>query len=239
MLSQNEREQLASDFALGTLDTDEHQRVTLLRESDADLDALITDWEYRLAPLLENYPEATPATDLFDRIEARLDQAQAGESVDELAILRKSVSRWRRTAAVGFAAAVGLMALVLVRAPLFVQPASPFVAVFQQDDQQPAFLMTVDMSTRRLKVQAVTASALDNQTYQLWIKADPLGPQPQSLGLLNALDGATLKDLNDFDAELLKTATFGISVEPPGGSPTGVPTGPAIHGYLYPASDEI
>ena len=186
--------------------------MTLLRESDGELDALITDWEYRLAPPLESYPEASPDMDLFDRIEVRLDHAQAGESVDELAVLRKSVSRWRRSAAVGFAAAAGLMALVLVRAPMLLEPASPFVAVFQQDDQQPAFLMTVDMTTHQLKVQAVTASALDNQTYQLWIKADPLGPQPHSLGLLNVLAGATLKDLNDCDAELLKTSTFGISV---------------------------
>lgn len=239
MLSQTQREQLAAEFALGTLDPQEHEQVSALRASDPELDTLIADWEYRLSPLTDAYGEATPAEDLFERIEKRLEENNPDTPSDELAQLRTRLRRWRRAASVGFAAAAGLMALLLFRPPLPMDSAAPFVAVFQQDDQQPAFLMTVDMHTRQLKVQAVTATALTDQTYQLWIKADPLGPQPQSLGLLDALNGATLKNLQDFDPALLKTATFGISVEPPGGSPTGVPTGPAIHGYLYPAGEDI
>ncbi len=127
-------------------------------------------------------------------------------------------------------------ALVLV-AVLAFQPAEQpqsFVAVFQHDDQQPAFMLTVDLDNRQLNIRPVTAEPVRDKSYQLWIKADELGPDPRSVGVLT--DNMTIDQsaLSQYDPQLLKEATFGISVEPPGGSPTGKPTGPAIHGYLYP-----
>mgnify|MGYP000129688751 CR=1 FL=1 len=97
-----------------------------------------------------------------------------------------------------------------------------------------AFLLTVDLKEQRLNIRPVTAEPRPGKSYQLWIKADELGPNPRSVGVLGndfALDEGAL---SNYDPALLKEATFGISVEPEGGSPTGQPTGPAIHGYLYP-----
>jgi anti-sigma-K factor RskA len=34
---------------------------------------------------------------------------------------------------------------------------------------------------------------------------------------------------------VVQTATFGVSLEPAGGSPTGRPTGPALHAKLIPS----
>ena len=96
--------------------------------------------------------------------------------------------------------------------------------------------MTIDLSTQQLSIVPVTAEAKPNKTYQLWIVANEIGPDPKSLGLLDSIEQPSEKSLNEFNAEILKTATFGISVEPEGGSPTGKPTGAAMHGTLYPFS---
>ena len=63
-----------------------------------------------------------------------------------------------------------------------------------------------------------------------------VGRSPENLAMVSSIPTLSLDQaaLRDYEPELLKHATFGISVEPPGGSPTGQPTGPAIHGYLYP-----
>jgi anti-sigma-K factor RskA len=123
-----------------------------------------------------------------------------------------------------------------VRDTVYRPESQNFVAVFQKDDGQPAFLMSVDLATRRLTIRAVTADRQVGKAYQLWIVADQLGPAPRSLGLLNATLEPTHRSLAEFGPAILQNATFGISVEPLGGSPTGRPTGPALHGKLYPAT---
>jgi anti-sigma-K factor RskA len=95
--------------------------------------------------------------------------------------------------------------------------------------------MSIDLSTRELTVRPITAQSQPGRTYQLWIASDQLGPAPRSLGLLDQPGEPTSKTLTEFDRDLLQKATFGISLEPEGGSPTGRPTSPALHGTLYPA----
>jgi len=96
--------------------------------------------------------------------------------------------------------------------------------------------MSVDLASREITIRAITADRQAGKTYQLWILAEPLGPVPRSLGLLEDGTAPTRKTLSGFDPALLQNATFGISVEPPGGSPTGRPTGPALHGKLLQAT---
>ena len=44
-----------------------------------------------------------------------------------------------------------------------------FVAVFQKDEQSPAFVMSVDIDKRIVTVRQVAAERLADKTYQLWI----------------------------------------------------------------------
>jgi anti-sigma-K factor RskA len=119
-----------------------------------------------------------------------------------------------------------------VREIMLPQTAKTYVAVFQKDDASPAFLLTVDLDTRMLSIRAVAAQPQPGKSYQLWIASDKLGPAPQSLGLIEAKSGITQRELAKFDRALVEKATFGVSLEPAGGSPTGKPTGPAFHAKL-------
>lgn len=107
----------------------------------------------------------------------------------------------------------------------------------QMENQQPSFLLTVDLQNRQLNIRPVTAEPQPGKSYQLWIKADKPGPNPRSVGVLGDRMQVDQGALKQYDSALLREATFGISLEPPGGSQTGQPTGPAIHGTLYPAGD--
>jgi len=108
--------------------------------------------------------------------------------------------------------------------------AAQFVAVFQKDEQSPAFLMSVDIDARTVMVRQVAAEKLADKSYQLWIAPQP-GQPPQSLGVL-ADDAGVRATLASFEPSVINNATFGISLEPLGGSPTGQPTGPVIHARL-------
>lgn len=245
----NEKELRAAEYALGTLSHSERLSIERERKSDSELDEYIQFWELKLAPMLESFDAQQPPQYILRKLQKKLAEAsklapEEANSLREKAIdnarkqllqLQKKIKRWQLIGLSGYAFSALLLIVVGFKS-FNTSPAKevPFVAVFQQDDAQPAFLMSVDLIARTLKVQSVTAKGLtDQKTYQLWIKSDALGPTPQSLGLLSSIDDPTVKVLDQFTPELIKSALFGISVEPQGGSPTGVPTGPAIHGSLY------
>jgi anti-sigma-K factor RskA len=117
------------------------------------------------------------------------------------------------------------------------QRAAEFVAVFQRDDAQPApsFLLTVDVERKTVSIRRVGAEQPSQKSYELWI-LPAQAPRPRSLGLVADDQFTVRRALADYDAPTLTNATFGISLEPTGGSPTGQPTGPVIHGKLIQTS---
>ena len=237
MTEQEDIDLLAAEYVLGTLDAEEREAVDARQHRDAGLARAIADWQRRLAPLDELVLPVTPAANLFARIEARLNaRAERNDAISATIIsLQRRVRVWRSAAVAVGAIAAALALVVGFRDTLFLPPPQNFVAVFHRGDEQPSFLMSIDLSTRELTVRPITAQSQPGRTYQLWIASDQLGPAPRSLGLLDQPGEPTSKTLTEFDRDLLQKATFGISLEPEGGSPTGQPTSPALHGTLYPA----
>lgn len=235
---------LAAEYVLGTLDASERVAVAARRLREPALDAAIVAWERRLAPLDAATAPATPLIDVLSRIEDQLDArlpsvSGRGDGTARILALERRVGFWRRTAAAASAIAAALALVVGLRETLLpVQQPKNFVAVFQKDDQQPAFLLSIDLETRQLVIRPVTAEPLRERTYQLWIVDPSVDPVPRSLGLIeSSLTEPTRKTLASLEPDVLRRATFGISVEPVGGSPTGRPTGPALHGKLLPATN--
>jgi anti-sigma-K factor RskA len=227
-----------AEFVLGTLPADQRKALNARRQLDPALDAQILQWEERLIGMTDEVTSVQPGPELFAQIERALHQQAAQparpDHTASVVTLRRQVKLWRWSTAAASAAA-----LVLVTVLTFQPAATPesFVAVFQHDDQQPAFLLTVDLQNRQLNIRSVTAEPQPGKSYQLWIKSDELGPNPRSVGVLGDQMQLDQRALQQYDPALLREATFGISIEPAGGSPTGQPTGRAIHGYLYPAGD--
>jgi anti-sigma-K factor RskA len=237
MRVRDEIDVLAGEYVLGTLDAAERTAVAARRRRQASLDAAIEAWEERLGPLTETLPAVAPAPGVWPSIEARLD-ADAPEQVGAQRIvqLERSAQLWRRAAIAASALAACLLVAIGVREVMGPQTTKTYVAVFQKDDASPAFLLTVDLDTRVLSIRAVAAEPQPGKSYQLWIASDKLGPAPQSLGLIEAKAGITQRELARFDRALVEKATFGVSLEPAGGSPTGKPTGPAFHAKLIETS---
>jgi anti-sigma-K factor RskA len=243
MTEREDIDMLAAEYVLGTLDAAERTAVAARREREPELDAAIEAWQRRMAPLDGEVAPVLPPSEMQAWIEARLDGAgsiaRAGgpASIARIGALERRVAFWRRATAMAGAVAATLALVLVMRDTLLPAPPQNFVAVFQKDDQQPAFLLAIDLKTRELVIRPVTAEPLQQRTYQLWILDQQVSPVPSSLGLIDAsLKEPTRKTVASIDPAVLKRATFGISQEPPGGSPTGRPTGPALHGRLIPAA---
>lgn len=237
MTEREDIDMLAAEYALGTLDADERTAVAARRLREKDLDDAIAAWELRLSPMLDDVAEAQPSPALFDDIRRRIDTDSAPRIGENVIQLRRAVVRWRWISGAATAVAAGLAAFIIATGQLAPTVDQRFVAVFQQDDRQPQFVLTIDLSTREVVIRPVEAQAPAGKTFQLWIASDELGGKPRSLGLIGPATQPVRKKLDQYDAGLLRAATFGISLEPDGGSPTGTPTGPAIHGRLIPTID--
>ena len=233
MTERDEIDVLAGEYVLGTLDAAERVAAQAQRRRDRALDAAIAAWEERLAPLAESVPPVAVPKDLLAKIEAKLPMAHPGAQIEAL---ERRAQHWRRIAIATSALAACLLLAIGVQEVSRPQMPTTYVAVFQKDDASPAFLLTVDLTTRVLSVRPVTAEPPAGKSYQLWIASERSGGAPQSLGLIEGKQDSTQRALAAYDRATVERATFGISLEPAGGSPTGRPTGPAFHAKLIKTS---
>ena len=224
---------LAAEYALGVLDLAERRETEARRRNEPALDAAITRWERRLAPLAEALPPVAPPENLWPRIESALPAPPV--VVDLVEILRQRGRRWKAAALVGGAVAAGLaLALGLSEMGRLGQPQN-FVAVLQQDANSPAFVVSVDLASRELTVRPIDAVAPSGKSYELWMINDSLG-RPRSLGVIEKADFTQNDRLRAYPPEIVKTSLYAITVEPAGGSPTGQPTSaPVFAGKLIQA----
>jgi len=282
MTMDEEREGIAAEYALGTLDADERAQADAMLLVDPEFAAEVARWERRLGELNVLVAPVEPPAPVWEKIRAgvaeaapaepmRLPEVSApavaagpGEPSAEIIDLTQRMRRWRGLTVMSGALAACLVGIVVAREyrpdvlpadwrpkqqmvekvvekPVEVvrevvrevpaaQPAQ-YVAVFQKDEQSPSFVMSVDIEKRTVTVRQVAAERFADKTYQLWIATQP-GAAPQSLGVLGGDDFTVRAALTSYEPAVINNATFGISLEPLGGSPTGQPTSPAIHAKL-------
>jgi len=107
-------------------------------------------------------------------------------------------------------------------------PSAQYVALLQRDGGSPAFILTVDAATKNFTVRKVGADAEPGKSFELWLISDRL-PQPRSLGVIGGSDFTARPVLADYDAGTINAATYAVTVEQAGGSPSGRPTSAPIY----------
>ncbi|KAA0077143.1 anti-sigma factor [Tardiphaga sp. P9-11] len=119
----------------------------------------------------------------------------------------------------------------VAQAPAPVAPAvaaqAQYVALLQTDAASPAFILTVDAATKNFTVRKVGAEQQAGKSYELWIVSDKL-QRPRSLGVIGSNEFTSRAALAAYDPDVVNQATYAVTVEPEGGSPTGLATGPIV-----------
>ncbi len=241
------RDQLAAAYALGTLRGAARRRFERLMAADPALKTLTEDWALRLNALAERAPAVEPPPALWRAIERGLerrpgwlrrrlfgDPSVAVPGLGQVGLWR-SVGAWRAAGLIAATAAVLMFVYVAARPPALAPAGPTHVAVLIDQGARPALVASLFLADNRLVVSAVNLPAVEaGKALELWL-LPPAGAPPRSLGLL-------AKDRRQFElaggnASALATGALAVSLEPAGGSPTGLPTGPVLlHGAVLPAS---
>lgn len=216
---------LAAAYVTGTLRGPARRRFQTLLLSHPTLRQAVRVWEDRLMPLTTVLEPVAPTPQLWRRIEQRLWPQPAAQGA--LPWWRQ-LAPWRALSGLATVAALGLAVLVINPQPT----AAPVVVVLQGTGTDTAvgsgFVASVSGDGRSLVTRPLLQVAVaPDRALELW-SVPPQGT-PRSLGLIKA-DGVTVLDRRRLPAGLLGggTAALAVSVEPPGGSPTGAPTGPVV-----------
>ena len=217
-------DQLAAAYALGALRHRARARFERLCVSSTSARSAMQLWQDRLLPLALELPPVTPSTTLWLRIQRRIEAEhdEAGAPVN--VVQRRRGSRWWQVAA---AAGVIAVTLLVGKLTIWNETAWQPFAVLAQANAAPSWRVERSADTDRIFIHTVASIALQSsKDYELWIL--PRVGQPVSLGLLPRSGNLQRKLTTDQRRMLLTALQVAVSVEPAGGSPTGLPTGPVI-----------
>ena len=217
-------DRLAAEYVTGTLRGPARRRMEQLMPAHPALRAAVRRWEAGLMPLTSSVSPQAPSAEVWKRIVARIGGAAAAEA--PVPSWSSSLSFWRSLSM--FAGVVSLSLLVLFANP---KPNQPPIVVVLNSTTVPAgavapatFVASISGDGRAIVTQPLMGvSVQPDRVLELW--AVPGKGSPRSLGLISA-SGASVVSKSRLPAG---TAALAVSLEPPGGSTTGAPTGPVLY----------
>ena len=210
-------EMLAAEYAFGVLAGTEREAATRRVARERAFAALVAKWEERLAPWAAEIPELAPPPQVWERIAAALPRAPR-----QRAGFWQSLVFWRSFGVVSALAAACLAVLLYLSAG---SQQAALVASIEGQGQR-IFVAAVDVKHATVTVMPVAYRPDPTRVPELWLI--PSGGKPLPLGVLPADGLAQITIPPAFAAQARRDAIFAVSLEPPGGSPTGQPTGPVI-----------
>jgi anti-sigma-K factor RskA len=213
------REQLAAEYVLGTMPMLVRRRFERLLQGDAALRRTVDNWHLRFDPLDEAAAEQEPPARVWNAIERQLSLPPTPAAAPERSGWFTPLVFWRGMTFA--AAALAALALIYIAVRPTPTPTTNVVAILNDDKGDPSWVALAGVRTGDVAVAPIRSVAIDAaHAFELWVIADG---KPRPLGLLTPEPGRPLM----IQASLVPPGgVLAISVEPSGGSPTGLPTGP-------------
>ncbi len=223
-------DRLAADYVAGTLRGGARRRLEALLPAHPVLRDAVHDWQDRLAPLSATIEPQAPPAEVWQRIEARHRQTRAGRRQPPAAL----VAAARRSGRVSppFASVAALASTLLLASS---RPGPGAGHRGARPDRRrrratmrrrrPGIVASISGDGRAIVTRPLAGWRMAPTVRSNCGRFRPTGA-PRSLGVISA-DAATVVRRD----RLLGGATsaLAVSLEPPGGSPTGAPTGPVLY----------
>jgi anti-sigma-K factor RskA len=213
---------VAAEYVLGVLGAAERRQAQQRLAHDQAFANEVAFWEERLGAFADAIEPVAPPDRAWTRI-ARAVRVRDPSTPRER--LWQSLPFWR-----SFAIGSAALAAASIGALTFIEispvPRAPMLATLGASNGQPNFVAAINAGGTSLMVVPAALLTSDPRAMELWLI--PAGDNPHSLGLIEPGRPVRLDVPRDLVARITADATLAVSMEPPGGSPTGQPTGPVI-----------
>jgi len=211
-IDRDDDEALAAEYVLGLLTPDEARAFEERMAFDPDLRMAYARWAGHFTGMADEIAPVAPPAALKARIDAELHPTPA----------RSGRSRTIWGVLAGLAAIVAIVIAVQLRTPQGPAFAPGYSAEIAAADRSLVIEAAYDAGTGQLRLDRTTGGAAAGRALELWLIAG--SNPPVSLGVLPASSTAAIDVPADL-REAFAGGTLAVSDEPPGGSPTGAPTG--------------
>lgn len=220
---------VAAEYVLGVLPAEERRQVSARIDSDQSFARLVDTWELRLSALAEGYEPIEPPAALKHAIDARLfsgAQTSTRAAAPVRAGIWQSLTFWRGLAALAAAAFVVAVAVFMMTPPRGATPREQLVAAVAPKDSEVQYVAVYNPGTHELGLSHIAGERPSGKDFELWVVK---GQDPAiSLGVIPVGSKVHI-EVSDRLRRLIESGNLlAISVEPPGGSPTGKATGPIV-----------
>jgi anti-sigma-K factor RskA len=221
----------AAELALGLLEGEDRAQALRRMLAEHGFAQEVERWRGHLAALFDLWPAMPAPAGVLARVEQSIDGPVAAPAAPTPAPRRWF---WPATAGLTSVAAAVLLAVIVLRPIPTPGPASPPAApapaamlVASINPVEAGTPVTAIYDPRSGTVRLTAASFADaKRSAELWVIAGD--GVPHSLGLLGLSGNSSLAVNPANRARLAPGATLAVSLEPIGGSPTGLPTGPVV-----------
>jgi anti-sigma-K factor RskA len=213
---------MAAEYVLGVLGAEDRRAAQQRMTHDQAFASEVAFWEERLGVFADAVAPVAPPDRAWSRLARAIrlpDPSKPRES------LWQSLTFWRSFAigaAVIAAASLGALTFIEI-APA---PRAPLLATLGAANGQPAFVAAVNAGSTSLTVVPAALLTQDPRAMELWLI--PAGDKPHSLGLIVPGRAVRIELPRELTGRITPDTALAVSMEPPGGSPSGRPSGPVI-----------
>lgn len=210
----------AAELALGVLDGDERAAALRRLVAEPAFAREVEQWRDHFGLLFAGVAEREAPAGLLPRVEAKIGGAR------EVAAIRPR-NMWKPAALAASVAALVMTAVAFRPVPVALTPVadSPIIAAMAAADGSQGQPALYDAATGMVKMPGPMAIPA-GRSAQLWAIHGDDPPIP--LGTFKAIGPGMYVAEAKMGAVILPGTKLAISIEPIGGSPTGLPTGPVI-----------
>ncbi len=218
----DDMEMLAAEYVLGLLTVAQLPHVVAQRQGSVRFDQAVQRWELRLLPLAQAIEPVEPPARVWPAIAAAILPARERGGIWE------NLKFWRGfgigTGLLGAGFAAALVAVLVTRAV----PSRPVATATLVSQHEGVFVASAQQTIAGIQLVVSPAQVVvpDGKSAELWLITP--GNKPAPLGLLPSNHPITVSIPDTALAGNIGLAALAVSIEPPGGSPTGQPTGPII-----------
>lgn len=213
----NDDAALAGEYVLHLLDDEERAAFEARLDAEPALRVLVREWDESFLTLNDGIAPVVPPASVKVKLQAAL--------FPETAKPKRSLWTWLSGGVAVAAIAIGAVILMssLLQEPTFDPTYTASVAA---GDGTLVIAARFIAETNALELKREAGAARPGRVLELWLIAEGTDT-PVSLGVLPEEADAQIEVSSDI-AERLANGLLAISDEPPGGSPTGAPTGEVL-----------
>ncbi len=213
-------EQLAIEYAVGSLQGRARKRFEALMETHFYLQATVDAYENKFATLVELLPDAQPSNQVWKNIDAHIQTSPS-------TVKQEAKASWWKSnffkQGFGMAAMALIVSAVLLLNPMTVTPTS-YAAVLKSDSNTAVAMTKIEKSDMMLTIDIMKVKVADDMELTLWCHPKD-GGMPMKMGTISKTGETKIKISKEEWQNMKDVGVLAISVEHKGSNTAMKPTG--------------